>query len=230
MAKRWTKQEDDILIKLLEKGRNPKDISLSLGRTPSSIYQRLFLLRKENKLKRVRRPYTEEEDTIILNYVTNSENFNLQGLFSQLEKRSRQSIEDRLFFLRKKHPELKIRKFTSAKIDTEDLKQILSEEVTKNKHNLQQAFRNVADRTGLTKLTIESYWYGYSSHTSKKLKQLNRKNMPALFYTSDSKGASKNEKNTNVIQVSKGKYLFNMITSWLNNKFKVKSTTKKNSK
>jgi hypothetical protein len=54
--------------------------------------------------------------------------------------------------------------------------------------------------------------------------------MPPLFYTSDSKGASKNEKNSNVIQVSKGKYLFNMITSWLNNKFKVKSTTKKNSK
>lgn len=229
MAKRWTKQEDEILVKFIESGRLPKDISPSLGRTPSSIHQRLFLLRKENKLKRVRRPYTEEEDTIILNYVTNTKNLNLQGLFSQL-KRSRPSIENRLQLLKKKHPELKIRKFANAKINSEELKQILVEEVTKSKHNLQQAFKNVADRTGLTKLTIESYWYGYGNNTSQNLKQLNRKNMPALFYTSDSKGASKNEKNTNVIQVSKGKYLFNMITSWLNNKFKVKSTTKKSSK
>lgn len=229
MAKRWTKQEDEILVKLIENGRLPKDISPSLGRTPSSIYQRLFFLRKENKLKRVRRPYTEEEDNIILSYVTNSKNLNLQGLFSQL-KRSRPSIENRLQLLKKKHPELKIRKFANAKINSEELKQILVEEVTKSKHNLQQAFKNVADRTGLTKLTIESYWYGYGNNTSQNLKQLNRKNMPALFYTSDSKGASKNEKNTNVIQVSRGKYIFNMVTSWLNNKFKVKSTTKKNLK
>ena len=229
MGKRWTKQEDEILVKLIEKGKLPKDISFSLGRSQSAINQRLFFLRKENKLKLIKRPYTKEEDSIILNYVTNPENLNLQGLFSQL-KRSHHSVEERIQLLKKKHPELKIRRFTNAKIDTEDLKQILAEEVTKSKHNLQQAFRNVADKTGLTKLTVESYWYGYSKHISQNLKQLNRKNMPALFYTSDSKGASKNEKNTNVIQVSKGKYLFNMITSWLNNKFKVKSTTKKNSK
>jgi hypothetical protein len=230
MAKRWTKQEDEILVKLIEKGKLPKDISFSLGRSQSAINQRLFFLRKENKSKWVKKHYTEEEDKIILNYVTNPENLNLQGLFNQLE-RSSISVENRIYLLKKKHPELKIRKFTSAKIKSEDLKQILAEEVTKNKHNLQQAFRNVADRTGLTNLTIQTYWYGCSKRNfSQNLKQLNRKNMPALFYASDSKGASKNEKNTNVIQVSKGKYLFNMITSWLNNKFKVKPTTKKNSK
>lgn len=229
MAKRWTKQEDEILIKLVEKGKPLKDISPSLGRTLSSIQQRLFLLRKENNLKLTRRNYTEEEDSIILSYITNPKNLNLQGLLNQLE-RSYSSIESRIQKLKNKYPELKIRKFTSAKISSEDLKQILAEEVTNSKDNLQQAFRNVADRTGLTKFTIQTYWYGNSVHTSQNLKQLNRKNMPALFYTSDSKGASKNEKNTNVIQVSKGKYLFNMITSWLNNKFKVKSTTKKNSK
>jgi formate dehydrogenase maturation protein FdhE len=228
MGKRWTKQEDEILVKLIEKGKSPKDINLSLGRSQSAIHQRLFFLRKENKLKRVKRPYTEEEDNIILNYVTNPKNLNLQGLFSQLE-RSYNSVEYRIQLLKKKHPELKIRKFTATKISTEDLKQILTEEVAKSKHNLQQAFRNVADRTGLTKLTVESYWYGWGNN-SKNIKQLNRKNMPALFYSSDSKGTSKNEKNTNVIQVSKGKYIFNMVTSWLNNKFKVKSTTKKNSK
>lgn len=229
MAKRWTKQEDEILIKLIEKGKLPKNISFSLGRSQAAIYQRISFLRTENKLKWTRRPYTEEEDNIILNYVTNPKNLNLQRLFSQLE-RSYNSVEKRIQLLKKKHPELKIRKFTNTKINPEDLKQILTEEVTKSKHNLQQAFRNVADKTGLTTLTIQSYWYGYNKCTSQNLKQLNRKNMPALFYTSDSKGASKNEKNTNVIQVSKGKYLFNMITSWLNNKFKVKSTTKKNSK
>lgn len=229
MAKRWTKQEDEILIKLIEKGKLPKDISSSLGRSQTAINQRLFFLRKENKLKLIKRPYTKEEDNIILNYVTNPKNLNLQGLFNQLERNSC-SVEGRISLLKKKHPELKIRKFTSAKIDSKDLKQILAEEVAKSKHNLQQAFRNVADRTGLTKFTIQTYWYGNTCHASQNLKQLNRKNMPALFYTSDSEGVSKNEKNTNVIQVSKGKYLFNMITSWLNNKFKVKSTTKKSSK
>lgn len=230
MGKKWTKQEDEILVKLIKKGKLPKDISFSLGRSLSAIRQRLFFLRKkENKLMFIRKPYTEEEDNIILNYLTNPKNINLQGLFSQLE-RSHQSVEERIQLLKKKHPELKIRRFTNAKISSEDLKQILAEEVTNNKNNLQQAFRNVSDRTGLTKLTIESYWYGYNKHASQNLKQLNRKNMPALFYTSDSKGASKNEKNTNIIQVSKGKYLFNMITSWLNNRFKVKSTTKKSSK
>ena len=233
MAKRWTKQEDEILVKLIEKGKLPNaisEVSTSLGRTESAVYSRYYYLKKNPKpVNKSNYFYTEEETKIILDYITNPKNTNLQELFNQLN-RSEKSIYIKVHELRKKHPELKIKKFTRTKINSEDLKQILAEEVTKSKHNLQQAFKNVADRTGLTKLTIESYWYGYSKHISQNLKQLNRKNMPALFYTSDSKGSSKNEKNSNVIQVSKGKYIFNMVTSWLNNKFKVKSTTKKNSK
>jgi hypothetical protein len=149
----------------------------------------------------------------------------LQGLFNQLN-RSKDSIYIKVYNLRKQHPELKIRNFSNLEaMDIKTLKQIFSEEITNNKYNLRQAFRNIAERTGLSSRTIASYWY--EKDTSKGRKELNRKNMPALFYTSDSKGGSKNEKNTNVIQVSKGKYLFNMITSWLNNKFKVKSTTKR---
>ena len=228
MAKRWTKQEDEILGKFIEKGKLPKaisEVSASLGRTEAAVYVRYCSLKKNPKPERSNHFYTEEENKIILDYITNSKNITIQELCNQLN-RSRNSINVKICKLRKQHPELKTRKFN---ISTETLKQVFVEEITDNKHNLQQAFRNIADRTGLTKLTVESYWYGYN-HTCKSREELNRKNMPALFYTSDSKGASKNEKNTNVIQVSKGKYLFNMITSWLNNKFKVKSTTKKNSK
>lgn len=226
MAKRWTRQEDEILVKFIKNGKLSKainEVSASLGRTEKAVYMRYCFLKKNLNPKKNSRFYTEEENKIILDYITNSKNTTIQELCNQLN-RSRNSINVKICKLRKQHPELKIRK-----IDTETLKQVFVEEITDNKHNLQQAFRNIADRTGLTKLTVESYWYGYN-HKSKCREELNRKNMPALFYTSDSKGASKNEKNSNVIQVSKGKYLFNMITSWLNNKFKVKSTTKKSSK
>jgi hypothetical protein len=232
MGKRWTKQEDEILVRFIEKGKLPKaisEVSASLGRTEAAVYVRYCSLKKNPKpVNKSNRFYTEEENKIILDYITNPKNTNLQGLYNQLN-RSKNSVHIKVHNLRKEHPELKIRKFTNLKaMNTKDLKQIFSEEITNSKHNLRQAFRNIAERTGLSPRTIERYWY--QTGNSKGREELNRKNMPALFYTSDSKGASKNEKNTNVIQVSKGKYLFNMITSWLNNKFKVKSTTKKNSK
>lgn len=232
MAKRWTKQEDEILVKLIEKGKLPNaisEVSASLGRTEAAVYVRYCSLKKNPKpVNKSNRFYTEEENKIVLDYITDPKNTNLQGLFNQLNK-SKESIYIKVYRLKKEHPELKIRSFRNLEaMDIKDLKQIFSEEITSNKHNLSQAFRNVAERTGLSPNTIEQYWY--RTGVSKGREELNRKNMPALFYTSDSKGTSKNEKNTNVIQVSKGKYLFNMITSWLNNKFKVKSTTKKNSK
>jgi len=232
MAKRWTKQEDEILVKLIEKGKLPQaisEVSASLGRTEAAVYVRYCFLKKNQKPTNENRNfYTEEENKIVLDYITDPKNTNLQGLFNQLN-RSKNSIYIKIHQLKKRHPELKIRDFTNLEaMDIKDLKQILAEEVTNNKHNLSQAFRNVAEKTGLSPNTIKQYWY--RTGISKGRDELNRKNMPALFYTSDSKGASKNEKNTNVIQVSKGKYIFNMVTSWLNNKFKVKSTTKKNSK
>lgn len=232
MAKRWTKQEDELLVRFIEKGKLPKaisEVSASLGRTEMAVYVRYCSLKKNLKpVNKSNRFYTEEENKIVLDYITNPKNTNLQGLYNQLN-RSKNSVHTKVHKLRKEHPELKIRNFSNLEaMDTKALKQIFSEEITSNKHNLSQAFRNVAERTGLSPNTIEQYWY--RTGVSKGREELNRKNMPALFYTSDSKGASKNEKNSNVIQVSKGKYLFNMITSWLNNKFKVKSTTKKNSK
>lgn len=231
MAKRWTKQEDEILVKFIEKGKLPKainEVSTSLGRTEAAVRVRYCSLKKNLKPKRSGRFYSEEETKIVLDYVTNPKNTNLKGLYTKLN-RNKNSIHVKISKLRKEHPELKIRNFTNLEaMDTKVLKQIFSEEITNNKHNLSQAFRNIAERTGLNPNTIEQYWY--RTGISKGREELNRKNMPALFYTSDSKGVSKNEKNSNVIQVSKGKYLFNMITSWLNNKFKVKSTTKKNSK
>ena len=233
MAKRWTKQEDEILAKFIENGKLPKainEVSTSLGRTETAVYIRYLSLKKKSKQKSSKKDYrfyTKEEEKTILDYVTNPKNINLQGLSKQL-KRSDNALYCKIKELRKEHPELKIKRFTSAKISTEDLRQIMEKEIANNKHNLQQAFRNVSEKTGLSSDTVQFYWY--QTGISKGRGELNRKNMPALFYTSDSKGSSKNEKNTNVIQVSKGKYLFNMITSWLNNKFKVKSTTKKNSK
>ena len=232
MAKRWTKQEDEILVKLIEKGKLPKainEVSTSLGRTEKAVYMRyLFLKKKSNQKSSIKKykTFTKEDEKIILDYVTNPKNTNLQKLSKQLGRTSNE-MSYKIYKLRKKYPELKIRNFHNAKVSVEDLKQIMEEEITNNKHNLQQAFRNVAKRTGLASSSVQVYWYQTSGRCRP---ELNRKNMPALFYSSDSKGASKNEKNTNVIQVSKGKYLFNMITSWLNNKFKVKSTTKKNSK
>ena len=232
MAKRWTKQEDEILVKFIKKGKLPRainEVSASLGRTEAAVRVRYCSLKKNLKpVNKSSRFYTEEENKIVLDYITNPKNTNLKGLCNQLN-RSKNSVYIKVHKLKKEHPELKIRNFTNLEaISTKVLKQIFSEEITNNKHNLSQAFRNIAERTGLNPNTIEQYWY--RTGISKGREELNRKNMPALFYTSDSKGASKNEKNSNVIQVSKGKYLFNMITSWLNNKFKVKSTTKKNSK
>lgn len=232
MAKRWTKQEDEILIKFIENGKLPKAISkvsASLGRTEAAVRVRYYSLKKKPKpANKKNHFYTEEENKIVLDYITDPKNTNLQGLYNRLN-RSKSSIYFKIHNLKEKYPELKIRNFINLEaMDTKTLKQIISEEVTNNKHNLSQAFRNVAERTGLSPNTIEQYWY--RTGISKGREELYRKNMPALFYTSDSKGASKNEKNSNVIQVSKGKYLFTMITSWLNKKFKVKSTTKKNSK
>lgn len=225
MGKRWTKQEDEILVKFIESGKLPRaisEVSASLCRTEAAVYVRYCSLKKNPKpTNKSNRFYTEEEDKLILDYITNPKNTNLKGLFNQLN-RSKNSIYIKIHNLKKEHPELKIRNFTNLEaMDIEELKQIFSEEITSNKHNLQQAFRNIAEKTNLSSSTIERYWY--QPGISKGREELNRKNMPALFYTSDSKGASKNKKNSNVIQVSKGKYLFNMITSWLNNKFKVKS-------
>jgi len=229
MAKRWTKQEDEILAKFIENGKLPKaisEVSVSLGRTEKAVYARYYS-KKNPKPKKSSRFYTEEETKVVLNYITNPKNTNLQGLYNTLN-RTKNSIHVKICRLKKEHPELKIRNFSNLEaMDTKALKQIFSEEITNSKHNLSQAFRNIAERTGLSPKTIEQYWYRTDT---KGREELNRRNMPPLFYTSDSKGSSKNEKNSNVMQVSKGKYLFNMITSWLNNKFKVKSTTKKSSK
>lgn len=231
MAKRWTKQEDEILVKFIESGKLPRaisEVSASLCRTEAAVYTRYCQLKKNPNPKKSNYFYTEEENKIVLDYITDPKNTNLNGLYNQLD-RSKTSIFLKIGYLRKHYPELKIRDFRNLEVmDTKDLKQIFSEEITSNKQNLTQAFRNIAEKTGLSLNTVKKYWY--QPGVSKGREELNRKNMPALFYTSDSKGASKNEKNSNVIQVSKGKYLFNMITSWLNNKFKVKSTTKKNSK
>jgi len=232
MAKRWTKQEDKLLVRFIEKGKLPKaisEVSASLGRTEAAVYRRYYSLKKNLKpVNKSNRFYTKEENKIVLDYITNPKNTNLQVLCNQLN-RSKNSVYIKVHNLRKEHPELKIRKFTNLEaMNTKDLKQIFSKEITSNKQNLTQAFKNIAEKTGLSLNTVKKYWY--QPGVSKGREELNRKNMPALFYTSDSKGASKNEKNSNVIQVSKGKYLFNMITSWLNNKFKVKSTTKKSSK
>jgi len=231
MAKRWTKQEDEILAKFIENGKLPKaisEVSTSLGRTEAAVYTRYCQLKKNPNPKKSNHFYTEEENKIVLDYITDPKNTNLNGLYNQLD-RSKTSIFLKIRYLRKHYPELKIRDFRNLEVmDTKDLKQIFSKEITSNKQNLTQAFKNIAEKTGLSLNTVKKYWY--QPGVSKGREELNRKNMPALFYTSDSKGASKNEKNSNVIQVSKGKYLFNMITSWLNNKFKVKSTTKKNSK
>lgn len=231
MAKRWTKQEDEILVKFIESGKLPRaisEVSASLCRTEAAVYTRYCQLKKNPNPKKSNHFYTEEENKIVLDYITDPKNTNLNGLYNQLD-RSKTSIFLKISYLRKHYPELKIRDFRNLEVmDTKDLKQIFSKEITSNKQNLTQAFRNIAEKTGLSLNTVKKYWY--QPGVSKGREELNRKNMPALFYTSDSKGASKNEKNSNVIQVSKGKYLFNMITSWLNNKFKVKSTTKKNSK
>lgn len=228
MAKRWTRQEDEILVKFIENGKLPKaikEISASLGRTEKAVYTRYCQLKKNPNPKKSKYFYTEEENKVVLDYITNPKNTNLKGLYNQLD-RSKTSILLKISYLRKHYPELRIRDFRNLEVmDTKTLKQIFSKEITSSKQNLTQAFRNIAEKTGLSPETVKKYWY--QTGVSKGREELNRKNMPALFYTSDSKGASKNEKNTNVIQVSKGKYLFNMITSWLNNKFKVKSTTKK---
>lgn len=231
MAKRWTKQEDEILVKFIKNGKLPKaisEVSTSLCRTENAVYLRYISLKNKSSQKSSKKDYrfyTKEEEKTILDYSTDPKNTNLQELSKQLGRTSNK-ISTKLYRLRKKYPELKIQKFSNAKVSVEDLKQVMEEEITSNKQNLTQAFRNIAEKTGLSLETVKKYWY--QTGVSKGREELNRKNMPALFYTSDSKGASKNEKNTNVIQVSKGKYLFNMITSWLNNRFKVKSTIKEN--
>ena len=49
MAKRWTKQEDEILVKLIEKGKLPQaisEVSTSLGRTEKAVYVRYCSLKK----------------------------------------------------------------------------------------------------------------------------------------------------------------------------------------
>ena len=56
MAKRWTKQEDEILGKFIEKGKLPKaisEVSASLGRTEAAVYVRYLSLKKIQSLKEV---------------------------------------------------------------------------------------------------------------------------------------------------------------------------------
>ena len=122
MAKRWTKQEDEILVKLIEKGKLPNaisEVSTSLGRTEKAVYARYCSLKKNTNPTSKRNFYTEEENKIILDYITNSKNTTIQELCNQLN-RSRNSIKVKIYKLRKQHPELKIRK-----IETETLKQVL---------------------------------------------------------------------------------------------------------
>lgn len=57
MAKRWTKEEDELLIKLRNEGFSAREISLHLDRTPGSIRMRLTSLNVEQ----VSRRWTKED-------------------------------------------------------------------------------------------------------------------------------------------------------------------------
>ena len=117
----------------------------------------------------------------------------------------------------------------TRKIDYKELKKIMCEEITKSPNNLSAAFRKISERTGYTALTIENYWYGYGTkHRTSNTIELRRDNMPDLFYRSGSSGTAKNEKNSNKneLRVSKGRYVFNFITSLIKGKYKVKSKDK----
>ena len=58
MAKRWTKEEDELILKLRDEGLTAREIALRLtGRTDSATKTRLATIAKDN----LRRRWTEEE-------------------------------------------------------------------------------------------------------------------------------------------------------------------------
>ena len=62
MAKRWTEEEDALILKLREEGFTAKEMTLKLDRSYHSIRTRLAALATDNK----RKPWTEEEKELAI--------------------------------------------------------------------------------------------------------------------------------------------------------------------
>jgi len=242
--KRWTKAEEKVLIDCLKRHKKKsdacKEAATMMDRTIYAINVRAhYLLNngfnaefidtsnvklctgKAKAQKQVRKRYTKEEDAIVLKYINDTNNTTWNKL-SEMLSRSKYSLTSRAKYLRKTHPELNIRSIN--KQAPKNLKKIMIEEISKSPQNLAQAFRNVSERTGLTCNTICTYWYKKSLNSNGTENKLWRGNMPPAFARSGASGTSINEKNSNILQVSKGKGIFKMFLAWIkgikNNKVK----------
>lgn len=62
MAKRWTKEEDELLLKLRAEGFTAREMTLKVNRSYHSIRTRLATLATDNK----RKPWTEKEKELAI--------------------------------------------------------------------------------------------------------------------------------------------------------------------
>ena len=222
----WTESEEKIVKDCIErnqtKGAAFQEASTMMDRTARAIAVHYYTQIQESSTRK--HSYKEREKAII-DFLENS---NEQFWDSLIEKLgvTKQYLEYTASIIRKKYPEKNLRKLDPRIMSIEELKKIMCEEISKNSNNLREAFRIVSERTGYSSRTIGNYWYGRKGYNT-PIKELKRDNMPNLFYRSGSSGTSKNEKNSNKMKVSKGRYVFSFITSLLKGKYKVKSKDKK---
>lgn len=211
----WTKQERKILKDCLKRNATilgaSREASTMMDRSVIAVrnyyYEHSSDFKRPNNYSR----YSEEELRLIIDTAKKTKTVSeAVEILSKNSKRTKRALANIIYRKIKEGEDIS----TSSKIREsrlKDIKKVLIEEVSANPDNLKKAFRNVSEKTGLSESTISLYWY------DKKLRHfgLYRKDMPALFYRVGKLGTSANEKNSNVIKVSKGKYIFSLIFSKL---------------
>ena len=244
MKNPWTESEEKILKDCLKRNKTKqeayREASTMIDRSAKAIAEHDYYFSRVHLQKKVHQKSIcieepkkrscltkEQRDAIVIDFLKNHNGESYDSLAEKLNV----SFGTAMCYasnVRKKYPEKRLPKKYSRKMDSKELKKIMCEEITKSPNNLREAFRRIAEKTKLSEKTIGNIWYGSRVYASPGILELRRDNMPDLFYRSGSSGTAKNEKNSNKneLRVSKGRYVFNFITSLIKGKYKVKSKDK----
>lgn len=87
LCKRWTKEEEDILSQCVQRGDDFTWVAHQLGRSERSVYRKARLLGLTNPTRLVRRPWTESEDSVL---VEMAGAYSLDEILTKLRSLSRQ--------------------------------------------------------------------------------------------------------------------------------------------
>ena len=101
---KYSKKDEERILRMYKHGCSVSEMAKILGRTESSLYNKIHLLRKESRLSTFRkRKYTEKEIDLLLRHIKFDENgyvFNIDELVNLLH-RSKNNLFRKICVLRK---------------------------------------------------------------------------------------------------------------------------------